>query len=78
MKLKETHVINDLLGSVNGKIIYSPHEKLVMTEKVVNNSGNIHLNYYDKNDLFDIDLCKKTMDSVLSNLKPRKILLIDP
>lgn len=78
MKLKETHTINDLLGSVNGKIIYSTHEKLVMTEKVVNNSGNIHLNFYNKEDLFDIDLCKKTMDLVLSNLKPRKILLIDP
>jgi hypothetical protein len=78
MKLKETHVINDLLGSVEGKITYGNYEKLVLTEKVVNNSGNIHLNLYDKNGVFDIDLCIKTMDSILSNLQPRKILLINP
>lgn len=78
MKLKQSHVINDLLGSVEGKIIYGNYEKLVLTDKVVNNAGNIHLNLYDKNDFFDIDLCIKTMDSILSNLKPRKILLINP
>lgn len=78
MKLTETHVINDLLETTKGRMEFSNHEKLILTEKTIDNSGNIHLNFYNKEGVFDIDLCKNTMNLILSNLKRRKILLINP
>lgn len=78
MKLTQEHVINDLLGTVDGKIIFGRHEKLVLTEKTVNNSGNVSLNFYDDKDFFNLDLVRETMDLILSNLERRKILLINP
>jgi len=77
MKLKDTHFINDLLGTIDGKIIFNDYEKLILTDKTLDNAGNIKLNYY-KDDYFNHDLCVKTIDSILSNLKSRKLLLIHP
>ena len=76
MKLHPTHLVIDLIKK--NPIHYSYFDKLVLTQKSVNESTKIKIKLEDDTDLITLDSYKKGMDLLVKILPRRKFLLIDP